>query len=536
MGLTNFASVLSFATGVAAVLDCSTGSFASALGANAKVTSAIRIQNNGTFQVPSTDIPFPTSPTGLQSLCAITVNVVSSNSSAFNFGLFLPDQWNERFLAVGNGGFGGGINWIDMAAGVGYGFVSMSTDTGHSSATGDGTWALNEPEKLNDWGYRAMHGSIVQAKQIVAAYYACDIKYNYYSGCSTGGRQGLREVQLYPDEFDGVLAGSPAWWTSHLQPWTVKVGLYNLPVNSSGHIPASLFPVIEEEILSQCDPQDGVRDSIISDPQGCNVYLDALLCSPSQNASTCLTAPQIETLYNIYTDYIDTNQTFVFPHLELGSEAQWPVLLGGSAPNALGTQYVQDFLLNDPTWDYNDFDYSIVQLADKIQPGNATAYDYDLGPFQAKGGKLLMYHGLADALIATGSSEYFYQKVYRTMYPKGIQVSDFYRFFLVPGMQHCTGTPASQSAPWYFAGANQASILGTSIHSTPGFSDGRHDALLALMEWTEQGTAPNSIIATRFKNDTVSEGVERQRPLCMYPKQAKYLGGDVNQASSWTCD
>ena len=314
----------------------------------------------------------------------------------------------------------------------------MSTDTGHNSISSDITWAANHEQKKIDFGYRAMHGSIVLAKEITKAYYAKAPQYNYYSGCSTGGRQGLKDIELYPEDFDGVLAGAPAWWTKHLQPWTIKLGSYNLPNTSASHIPTPLFSAVGAEALKQCDGQDGLVDTIISDPSRCNFDIEALLCPANvtnQTAAGCLTNPQLDTLYKIYNDYVDTNQTFVFPHLEIGSEAQWLVLLGGNAPNPLGTQYVQDFLLNNQSWPWQDFDYSIVQLADRLDPGNATADNFDLSPFQKKGGKLLQYHGLSDALIATGSSVYFYKHVLRTLLPKGIDLDDFYRFFLVPGMQ-----------------------------------------------------------------------------------------------------
>ncbi|EMC93577.1 hypothetical protein BAUCODRAFT_245995 [Baudoinia panamericana UAMH 10762] len=526
---------------LAAAFNCTPSAFQSILPSNASVAYAYTLAAGSTFNV-GYDIAYPTSPQKLPALCAVQINVTSSPSSAFSFGLFLPVNWNNRFLAVGNGGFAGGINWLDMAAGVQYGFAVVSTDTGHNSTSGDLSWALNQPQKQIDWGYRAIHGSVVLSKQVVQAYYSATPKFNYYSGCSTGGRQGIRDIQLYPEDFDGVLAGAPAWWTSHLQTWTVKLGLYNLPTTAAHHIPTALFSAIGAEVLRQCDPQDGLVDTIISDPRRCDFYPEALLCTANvtnQTAAGCLTAAQIGTLYQIYNDYVETNQTLVFPHLELGSEAQWPVLLGGSAPSTLGYQYVQDLVLNDTNWSFYDFNYSIVQLADQIQPGNATAYDFDLTAFHTRGGKLLQYHGLADALIAPGSSVYFYKEVLKTLLPKGITLDSWYRFFLVPGMQHCSGTPANINAPWYFAGANQAGSIGTnpgSVYSVPGFTDAKHDALLALMAWVENGMAPDSIIATKWINDTITNTVLRQRPLCPYPQQAVYLGlGDPNEASNWQC-
>lgn len=186
----------------------------------------------------------------------------------------------------------------------------MSTNTGHNGTNHDGRWALNK-ESVTDWGYRAMHGSVVVAKEIVAAYYGSKATWNYYSGCSTGGRQGLKEVEMFPEDFDGVLAGAPAWWTSHLQTWTVKMGLYNSPNSSAHHIPTELFSAIGAEVLRQCDPQDGLVDNIISNPQGCDFLPEALLCRANvtnQTAAGCLTAPQLGTLYQIWGDYVDTNQ------------------------------------------------------------------------------------------------------------------------------------------------------------------------------------------------------------------------------------
>ncbi|KXS95140.1 hypothetical protein AC578_5115 [Pseudocercospora eumusae] len=511
-------NLLLLAASVAHAFDCSSQAIQAYLPSNATIESATWVPDNGTFNVSPSNIAYPVSPTGLRALCAIEVCVTSSPTSSFNFGLFLPNDWNRRFLAVGNGGFAGGINWLDMGAGIGYGFATMSTDTGHNSTAGDLTWSLNAPESKIDWGYRAMHESIVLSKTIVAAYYGSASTYNYYSGCSTGGRQGLRDIQLYPDDFDGVLAGAPAWWTSHLQTWTLKVALYNLPSTAAHHIPESLFPIIEAEVLKQCDPQDGVVDNIVSNPYGCDFYPEALLCSTS-NTTNCLTIPQLDTLYHLQNDYIETNQTFVFPHLSLSSESQWSVLLGDEAPNHLGSQYVQDFLLNDPTWNIYDFNLSIVELADEIQPGNASATAFGaLNEYKAKGGKILHYHGLADGYIPTGSSEVFYKQVLKATGKEDL--GQWYRLFEVPGMQHCAGTPDEVRAP-----------------CVPGFSDPDHDALLALMRWTENGTAPEQLVATKWKNDTLQDSVLRQRPLCPYPQHAKYDGqGDVNKAESWKCE
>jgi feruloyl esterase len=524
---------------------CSESFFQSILPENATLLFAESVNENCTFNVPPSNIAYPQSPTNLPATCALQINVTSSSISAFSFGLFLPDPktYNDRILGVGNGGFAGGVNWLDMAAGLHYGFASWSTDTGHNSTSGDLSWALNNEERRQDWGHRAIHGSAVMARQVAEAYYEAEAKFAYFSGCSTGGRQALREIQLHPETFDGVLAGSPAWWTDRLQTWSLWVGLLNLPSNSSSRIPPEAFPVIAKEVIKQCDWQDGLVDGIVSDSAGCHFVPEALLCSSpadlaDQPSAQCLNPHQLATLKQIYADYKGADNALIFPGLELGSEAQWPFLIGASTPSTYGSEFVQDFVLDDPSWDpTTSYNSTIPFLASSLRPGNASATDFDLSPFQARGGKLIHHHGSADGLIPTGSSVYFHSQVQQTLQPRNISLDSFYRFFVVPGMQHCSGTPSSVAAPWYFAGPNQAAVLGTDAYGTPEFRDAAHDELLALMAWVEDGRAPDELVATEWVEQDISKGVARQRPLCAWPKQAKYVGeGDVDDAGSWKCE
>ncbi|KAI5857446.1 tannase and feruloyl esterase [Durotheca rogersii] len=517
---------------VAAAAGCTTEYFAEILADRPEVTVSFveAVPQNGSFGQAETNIPFPFNATNLPALCAVGINVKSLESSAYNFGLFLPDTtWNERFMTTGNGGFGGGINWPDMGILSQYGFATMSTDTGHSSAADDGSWGLDAPEKVIDWAHRAMHGSVVLAKTIITTYYAAadGIKYSYYAGCSTGGRQGLKEVQLYPDSFDGVTIGAPAWWTVHLAANTLQQGLYNLPLSDPKHISPSLFPAILAEIVKQCDPQDGLVDGIISDPYGCNFNYESLLCKGSSDTE-CLTAAQLDTIYKFYNPWVDVNQTFVFPSMALGTDPGFAM----GIPSLTGFAYgvFKWWVYNNTDWDHTKFTYADVQFANSINPGGATADDFDLSPFKERGGKILKYHGAVDALIPTGSSVYFYQQVAKTLVPKGIDLDDFYRFFLVPGMNHCSG---SLNAPWYIASASQS--LRGATHSVPGFQDAEHDIILAMVKWVEDGAAPDQLIATKFVDDNAALGVESQRPLCPYPKHAKYIAGDLNKSESWEC-
>lgn len=326
------------------------------------------------------------------------------------------------------------------AAGAQYGFASMSTDTGHRSGFQDGSWAWQNLDAIENWGHKAMHGSVQAAKSIARAFYGsdgkrADISSSYYSGCSTGGRQGLKEAQEHPDDFDGILAGAPAWWSKRLHLFNLVAGVFNLPVGAVHHIPSEMFPVIAAETLRQCDPQDGVRDNIISSPETCLLQLETLLCGPESDASRCLKAPQLETLHRLYNDWTEANSTFVFPHLLPGSEWEWAKLSGSDKPNSLGVDYVKYFLNFGPDWDWQEgYSPSLLQVADAMDPGNATADNYDLSPFFKRGGKLLLYHGLSDPGIPPGSTLYFYNQVVQTLMPRGIDVSDHSRVFFVPGM------------------------------------------------------------------------------------------------------
>lgn len=319
---------------------------------------------------------------------------------------------------------------------------------------------------------------------------------------------------------------STAWYATHLSPHTLKWTMLSDPTDSDAKVDPSLFPAIVDEMVKQCDPQDGVTDGIVSDPFACNFNFERLLCTPS-NSTNCLTPAQLQTIYHFYHDWVDVNQTWVFPGITVGTDPT--TLLTSVSP--IGYGYFRNFIYNDTEWDYTQFSYKDVLKSEEVNPGNATAWDFDLSPFMNRKGKVLHYHGTADGLIPTGSSTFFYNKVTEAMTTQGIDLDDFYRFFLVPGMEHCQG---SDVAPWYFAGGSQ--YVNNLTYGVPDYNDPAHNIVLALMNWVENGTAPEQIIATKYYNDTYTDGMQSQRPLCMYPKQAKYTGsGDVNDPENWEC-
>ncbi|KAI1175053.1 feruloyl esterase B precursor [Nemania sp. FL0916] len=490
------------------------------------VIYATSITQGGSSFDPSPE--YPTNATTLPNLCAVKLNFKSFGESSYNLGIFLPDRshWNSRLMATGNGGFGGGINYPDMGEYTHYGFATVSTDTGHLSDIEDSSWALNHPESIVDWSYRALHGSVWLAKQIVSAYYAnAAIKYTYYTGCATGGRQGLRLIQLYPHDFDGILVGDAAWQTTHLQSWSTWLPLQNYPPESPYYIGQDLFGSLAAQITKHCDVQDGIADSIIQDPANCT------------KTTACVTETQLLTLQRMFSPYT-INNSVVFPGLSLGSDPS--VLALGT--NAIGYGYFQDFIYNDTSYNFTSYTDNDYLTAVRLDPGRATAKDFDISAFRDKGGKIIMYHGYADGLIPTESSIEYVKRTMSAMNLPESQLSSFLRLFLIPGMNHClSSVPTQPDAPWYIAAASQiAGIVGrlTGVsnltHSVPGYMDAKHDSVLALMRWVEEGVAPDELIATKFANETAPL-VQSQRTLCPWPAVARFVKGDRNLAENWVC-
>lgn len=428
--------------------------FLAANGTNATVKYAYDLPAGATFPIYAR-----VEPSGLPALCAVQVNATTDAGTYYSFGLFLPEVWNNRFLGVASGGVASGdINWIDMVslalptcitgpssslivdvesqgAGVGYGFAAMATDGGHTGGDMNGDWADN-PESITDYGWRGVHDATVLAKALVADWYGSASEYNYFTGCSIGGRQGMKELQMFPEDYDGVTAGAPAWYATHLQLWNVKVGTYQMPENSTHTIPTAMFDVIAAEVLKQCDGQDGLVDTVISDPLGCHFDANTLACGAANATTDCLTAPQMDTLFKFYNDWVETNQTFVFNHLLLGSENGFEEKFGdGTDAVASGQAWFVTNLMQLKDFVPEDLTYDTVLLADAEDPGNQTAGEYDIAPFFARGGKFLHWHGLSDGTVSPGSSIYYYDHVVRELAPQGIDVDDFYRLFLVPGLE-----------------------------------------------------------------------------------------------------
>ncbi|GKZ38000.1 hypothetical protein AbraIFM66950_009892 [Aspergillus brasiliensis] len=529
------ATPLLAAAGVAAAKNCSVDTIAQFLPKNATVFYANHYEKGYNFTPPiELNYGLTSDPMGISAYelplagCVAQANISLPNNTQHSVGLVLPDEWNGRFMAVGNGEFAGSVGWSSIINTMWYGFASVSTDTGHEG--NNGSFGYHNEVALTNWGYRALHDAVVNGKKVTEGYYGKKISYSYYRGCSAGGKQGFKEVEMYPEDFDGVVAGAPAWWTSHQQLWNVLTAIWNLPETADYHVSDAQMTAVQDEILKQCDPQDGLKDNILQNPFGCVFDPVPVMCNATSSNDTCVTPAQLKTVNKLFNPWYEANDTLIFPGYTLGTEVGAPSLDDDFVT------YIQYMLQIGYDWTWKDWNPDLVALSDEINPGNATTDDFDISPFYKKGGKLLHYHGYSDPSIATGSSVYLFNHIQEALRPQDIPIDDFYRFFLVPGMEHCTGTPSDQDAPYYMNGDSQAGSLSGNVFGVPGFNDSKHDLVLAIMAWVENGTAPDYLVPTKFKNDDVADGVDKQRPICPHPQLAKYKGsGDVNKAENWYC-
>ena len=429
--------------------------------------------------------------------CRVAAVLAPSTDSHIEMEAWLPEAgWNGKFQAVGNGGWAGSISFDAMAAALREGYATASTDTGHRSAVTPGaSFALDHPEKLVDFGYRAVHEMTLKAKALIAAYYGTSAKLAYWNSCSNGGRQGLMEAQRYPDDFDGIVAGAPAanWTGRALGSLWVAQAVHK---EEASYIPPAKYPLLHNAVLEACDALDGVRDGILGDPQRCKFDPEVLRCAGADGPA-CLTAAQVEAARTIYA------RRDFYPGLAPGSELGWATY-GGPRPFAIGNDYGRFVLAGTANWDYRELDVAAASArAVKADNGTTNALNPDVQPFLARGGKLIQYHGWSDPQIPPMHSVNYYNSVLRAA-GTGSKVQDSYRLFMVPAMQHCGGGP----------GPNQ------------------FNALAALERWREEGVAPDQIVAAHVTNNKV----DMTRPLCPYPQVAQYKGvGSTNDAANFIC-
>jgi len=463
---------------------------------------------------------------GLPAFCRVAGTLKPSSDSDIRFEVWLPAEgWNGKFQGVGNGGYAGSISYAGLADAVRNGYATASTDTGHEDATGSAEWALKHPEKVTDFGYRAIHETAVTAKSVISTFYGAGPKKSYFNSCSNGGRQALMEAQRYPADYDGIIAGAPAnYWTHLLSAAAFETK--TMLSEPESYIPPAKLPAIQAAVLAQCDAIDGVKDGVIENPLACHFDPAVLQChGPETNA--CLTVHQVATLKTVYDGLKNSKGETLMPGLSPGGEAEqggWGSWVTGPEPTksqmyAYGTQFFKNIVYNDPAWAFKNFDVDRdVKAADEREAKYLNSTDPDLSAFQKRGGKLILYHGWADAAIPAVNAINYYDSVNKKM--GADKAAGFVRLYMVPGMQHCAGG----------SGATSFGQLGTPD------GDRFHSVDAALEAWVEQGSAPAEIIAAKRKSNDPKSEIVRTHPLCPWPQVAKYKGtGSTDDAANFTC-
>jgi Tannase and feruloyl esterase len=422
-----------------------------------------------------------------------------------NFSLLLPDTWNQKFMMGGGGGFVGTID-NQAAASVNQGFATVGTDTGHTGTVVDASWALNNVERRVNFGHVAVHRTAEVSKAIVRSYYGEEAKRSYFSGCSNGGRQGMMEAQRYPDDFDGVVAGAPAMDFTGIAAQFMKdlQTLFPDPKNTATPVlSAETMKAVGANILEQCDAADGVNDGVMDDPRTCKIDIATLPLTDVQKAA----------LRKVYAPTANKDGE-IFSGQPFGGETEvagWPLWISGGSPQAamlrqpslrfgFGTEFYKYLVFNDPSWDYTKYDLSTWKKDTALTATYLNATDPNLDPFQARGRKLIMWHGWADAGLSALATVKYYEQVEA----RDAKVRDYARLFMMPGVLHCTGGAGPDNADW----------------------------ASAIVDWVENGKRPDKIIASKMNQGVVA----RTRPLCPYPQHAVYSGsGSTDEAANFAC-
>ena len=425
------------------------------------------------------------------------------------FRLLLPDQWNRKFMMGGGGGFVEGID-NQSASSVNVGYATVATDTGHQGLAVSASWALDNIERQLNFGHVAIHRVAVVAKAIIRSYYNAAASRSYFNGCSNGGRQALMEAQRYPDDFDGIVAGAPAYDFTGLAAqfiMDVKAAFPDKESLSKALFPPDTLKSVESQIVAKCDAIDGVTDGLMEDPRRCAVDVSTL---------TGLTAQQTKALATIYGEKKLPDGSAIYPAQPPGGEgdvaAGWPLWINGvnqmlmlayKAPSlrfGFGTEFFKYFVFNDPAWDYLKYDFSNYRRDSRLAGSMLNATDTNLDAFKARSGKLVLYHGWSDAALSANATTKYYEQVQA----RDAAVMDYARLFMMPGVAHCAGGPGPDRVDWYSV----------------------------IDDWVEKGKAPERIVATKM----VSGKAARTRPLCAYPLKATYKGsGSIDDEANFVC-
>jgi feruloyl esterase len=494
LGLLALAAVLLVASNSAAADDCTALNDRS-VGA-ARITSADSVPAGAVLDVT------PMSVTTNVSFCRVRFRL----ETAINVELWLPgaDTWNHRFLGAGVGGSAGTFNYRGLGRALNRGFAAASTDTGHS--IDQKNWMLDGQAAVN-YAHRAVHLMTDASKAIVKGFYGAAAKRAYFMGCSGGGREALKEMQLYPQDYDGILAGAPG---PNMPLLSVRHMLSSLAQERSpAKLDARDWALVRQGAVRACGADDQAHAGVMIDPRACRFDVATLNCSSSA-APACLSAEKIALVEAIAAPAVDEHGVRLDDGLLPGVSAR-----PGPPPTLLLELFGQG-VHHDASWNPEQFIPSEDLAAVYRDFPDMRADDPNLRAFEALGHKAIVYQGWMDPSVLAQSTVAYYEKV-AARAGSVRKAQEFIRLFMVPGMLHCGGGDGTD----LFGGEAGSVSL-----------DPSHDALSGLIQWVETSRAPQEIIAARMLNNEVV----RTRPLCAYPLVEHYKGsGDAADAANFQC-
>jgi feruloyl esterase len=485
---------------------------------NTTIQSAEFLADGGTVGTTKVSVPF----------CRIIGVATPVADSHIGFEVWLPpaSRWNGNFRGEGSGGSAGAISPGPMRDALLTGYATMSTDNGHLTdpsdplgGSGQG-WAYKHPQKMIDWGWRALHLSTVAAKQVVRDFYGRPAGENYFIACSAGGHHALMEATRFPADYDGFVAGAAPWkWTALMfgHTWNARPVLQD-----PSAVTAESLAILNRHMVAACDKLDGVEDGIIADPRRCTVDPIQFQCSQTQKTD-CLTPVQVEAARHIYAGAKKSDGTVLMPGQVRGGEQGWLAYMGEPTPGGSSAEFWKLTVFQDPNFKNVNFDFDRdSERALKTRVGNSTlpeVYDekVDLDRFKARGGRFILFQGWADPVITPMMDVDFYNRVVARY---GQAATDgFFRFFPLAGMGHCSG------------GAGFSHIGGAT--GAPISADADHDMVKALERWVSKKEAPSLFIGAHVNE---AKQVTATRPICRYPLEAQYQGhGDIHEAANFIC-
>src|SRR5579863_5226598 len=443
----------------------------------------------------------------LPPFCRVAGEFRPTSDSRIRFEVWLPAQgWNGRLLGAGNGGFAGAIYYQQLVGYLKRGFAVAGTEAGHEAEGTDASGAFGHPEKVKDFGWRAIHLTAERAKQIIDAYYGKPANKAYFDACSDGGREALMEAQRFPEDYDGILAGAPAnaWSTMLAAGAGAMQSLFGDP---KSYVPDRKLPALQRASLAACDALDGVKDGVIGDPAKCHFDPQALLCK-GEDSADCLTQPQVDSVKALYGGIKDGKGEIIFPGYSAGDETGWKAWIVGEDPtSALSSQFVQNYfrymVTGNPKANVLSADVDeLLRESHEKEAADLDSTNPDLSKFAARGGKLILYHGWNDPAISPGNTVDYYESVERTMGRE--KAASFVRLYMVPGMEHCSSGP----------GASAFGQFGQ--ETTKGPKYGLFDS---LENWVENGAPSENVTATKYASGPNGAMYAAfTRPLCAYPR------------------